>query len=305
LTTLINSRALDGSAFTLCEIVPLLVQPAFRRFVIERAALPDSLKGYWQWYDGLSDRERAQSIGPLINKVEAFTSRTAIRLLLGQSAGIDLRDVFRERRALLVSLAKGALGSETANLLGSLLVSCLWNVTLERVHVPAEKRSPVFAHIDEAQDLVRLPLAMADMLAQARGLKLGITLANQYVAQLPESVRAAVLGTVRTQIAFGLEWEDARLLERRFAPLTVDDLRGLDAFEIAMRPCVGGITLSPVTGTTLPPGPVTRDGAALAETSRKRYGAPRTSVEAALRARLETGRTAGTRFGREQPGDRA
>ena len=69
--------------------------------------------------------------------------------------------------------------------------------------------------------------SLPDLLSQARGLGIGAVLANQYLAQLPESVRAAVLGTARSQVAFQVEYDDARLLERRFEPsLAADDLMG-------------------------------------------------------------------------------
>lgn len=287
LTTLVNTRGADGSAMTICEIVPLLTSPAFRRFVTAQPGLPPHLKEYWQRFNSLSENEIAQYIGPVLNKVEAFTHRIPIRLMLGQSEGINFEDIFRHGKVVLVNLAKGDLGTETGNLLGALVISELWKATLARVQVPMEKRRPCFAYIDEAQDIVRLPLPIADMLAQARGFKLGLTLANQYLAQLSEAVRAAVLGTVRTQIAFAVEYEDAKLLEKRFAPLNADDLSGLQAFELAMRPCVGAQTLAPVTGVSLPLEEAITNGVAVAEASRSRYGLPRADVEAALGARIE------------------
>ena len=304
LGTLVSVRAHDGSAFTLHEIVPLLTQPAFRRVVVNDSRLPDSLRAFWQWYEALSDGERAQAIGPVLNKVEAFVSRTPIRLMLGQSEGFDLGEVFRERKGLLVSLAKGVLGTETANLLGSLLVSALWQTTLAQVRVTSERRRPVFAYIDEAQDIVRLPLAIADMLAQARGLKLGLTLANQYLAQLPQAVQAAFLGTVRTQVTFAVEHEDATVLARRFAPLTVDDLKGLGAYEIAARPSVDGATLAPVTGITLPLDDASNNPAELARVSRERYGVLRAEVETSIKARITPPGASGssTGFGRRTRG---
>src|SRR5207248_1896305 len=107
---------------------------------------------------------------------------------------------------------------------------------LGRVNTPAEARRPVFGYIDEAQTLVKLPVPLAEMLAQARGFKFGLTLANQYVAQLPETVRAAVLGTVRTQLTFAPQHDDARLLAPHFGPLPAEELRGLAAYEFALRP---------------------------------------------------------------------
>jgi hypothetical protein len=147
----------------------------------------------------------------------------------------------------------------------------------------------VFLYVDEFQDVLKLPLDIADMLAQARGLGVGLVLAHQHLGQLPDAVKTAVLGTARTQLAFQLDYEDARALERRFTPLTAADLMGLEAFEIAMRPSIGGATLAPVTGRTLELPEAVRDGAALAEDSRARHGKPRTDVEAALQVRLSPG----------------
>lgn len=300
LSTLVHTRGADGSAMTLCELLPLLTQPAFRRFVVGQPTMPTTLRPFWEWFDQISDGERLQAIGPVSNKVEAFTGRTPIRLMLGQSIGLDLATIFRERSVVLVSLAKGTLGSETANLMGSLLVSSLWQVTMARVRVPAERRHPVFAYIDEAADIMRLPIALSDMLAQARGLGLGIVAATQLIDQVPNSVKAAMLGTVRTQLTFAVEYDDAVVLARRFAPLSVDDLTNLGPHEIAIRACLNGVTVAPATGTTLPLDAPVRDADALAAESRRRYGRPRGEVETALENRLNVPSARGSgRFGRE------
>ncbi|MBZ5735126.1 hypothetical protein K8Z61_11520 [Nocardioides sp. TRM66260-LWL] len=301
LSTLTLARAPGDEQYTLVELSPLLTNAAFRRDLLSRATLPADLALFWQRYDAMSDGERAQVIGPTLNKLDAFTSRTAIRLMLGQSDGIDITDIFTERRTILLALDKGQLGAETTSLLGALSVAALWQATLTRAAVPADQRRPAFAVIDEAQDIVRLPLAIADMLAQARGYGLGITLANQYVAQLSDAVRTAILGTVRTQLAFAVDYDDARILERRFSPLTKDDLQGLQAFEVAIRPSVGGQTLMPVTGTTLPLPAAITDPRRLATEAAARYGMARSDIEAAMSARSARDRWSrpGRSFGRE------
>ncbi|MBV9380130.1 MAG: hypothetical protein JO242_05605, partial [Streptosporangiaceae bacterium] len=303
LNTLTLGRTPDGAQYTLAELSPLLTDPGFRRDVIARSELTQDLGFFWQRYAAMSEGERAQVIGPSLNKLDAFTSRTPIRLLLGQSQGIDLTSIFTERRVVLLSLDKGQLGSETTALLGALSVASLWQATLRRAAVPANQRRPAFAVIDEAQDIVRLPLGMADMLAQARGYGLGITLAHQYVAQLPEAVRRAILGTVRTQVSFALDYDDAQLLERRFAPLTRDDLMGLAAHEIAVRPSVNGQTLPPVTGTTLPLPEPSTDPDLVAARAADRYGVDRGMVETAMAARRRgAGPAPADGFGREPRG---
>jgi hypothetical protein len=213
-----------------------------------------------------------------------------------------LSEVFARRRIVLVSLAKGRLGSDTAALLGSLIVAGFWQATLARIDIPADMRHPVMAYLDEFQDVLRLPLDLADMVAQARGLGLGLTLAHQYLGQLSDPIKTALLGTTRTQIVFQLQPTDAKFVSSHFAPLAPDDLTGLAAYEIAMRPCVDGATLGPVTGRTLPLMPPSGDGAALARASRERFGVPRAQVEAALRERLSGGPD-DVGFGRDPGGD--
>lgn len=171
--TLMNTRAPGGSAFTLVELEPLLLDPSFRRFVLAQSTVPNAVRPFWTRYEAMSDAERAQVIAPSLNKLNALTTASSTRLLLGQSDGIDLGAVFRERKTLLVSLAKGAVGVETAQLLGALLVASLWQATLARVATLASQRRPVFMYLDEFQDVLKLPLDIADMLAQARGPGVG------------------------------------------------------------------------------------------------------------------------------------
>ncbi|GHG55020.1 hypothetical protein GCM10018980_40160 [Streptomyces capoamus] len=259
--------------------------------------MPDSVRPFWYAYEQMSDNERTNVIGPSLNKLRQFLTRTPLRLMLGQSDGIDVADVFTKRRILLVQLSKGTLGTETAQLLGALLVASLWQATLSRAGIPAEHRRPAYLYLDEFQDVLKLPLDVADMLAQARGLGVGVVLANQHLGQLPESVKTAVLGTVRSSVVFQLDYDDAQTLSKRFAPLTADDLMGFDAYEVALRLSVGGRVLSPVTGTTLPL-PAERVGVDIASLSRERYGTPRAVVEAAFKTRTgtnEDGRQLGRR----------
>jgi hypothetical protein len=304
LLTLTSTRARDGSAFTLCELPELLVNRQFRAFVTGQPSIQGALSSFWQWYEGLSEAHRAEVIGPVLNKLRAFVLKTPLRLLLGQSEGLDLSEVFTRRRIVLVPLSKGTLGSETAQLIGSLLVASLWQVTLQRVQVAPERRRPAWLYADEFQETVRLPIDLADMLAQARGLGLGLILAHQHLGQLPEAVKTAVLSTARTQVLFQLDYDDARAMEKRFAPLSHQDLMGLGQYEIALRPCVGGRTASPVTGTTLPLSEPIADADALAKAARERCGVPRAEVEAVLAARVQ-GAAAERGYGRRPRGEQA
>src|SRR5581483_11720943 len=123
--TLATTRAQNGSAFTLTELPDLLLDDDFRAMVTSQA-LPRSVRQFWDAYENLGHTERAQVIGPSLNKIRAFTTRTALRLILGQSTGLDLGEVFRKGKILLVPLSEGIIGPDAAHLLGSLLVSSIW-----------------------------------------------------------------------------------------------------------------------------------------------------------------------------------
>jgi hypothetical protein len=284
LLTLTMTHAPDGQHFTICELAELLTNTGFRRFVITQPLTP-TLDSFWSWYETLSDTHRLQVISPALNKLRAFTLYTPLRLILGQSVGIDLTEAIQKNRIVLVPLKTGLLGAETAALIGSLVMATVWQATLARAGLPKDQRHPVWMYLDEFQNIVRLPIDLADMLAQARGFGLGLTLAHQYLGQLSPEIKAAVLGTTRSQLIFQVESHDATELAPRFAPLTREDLMSLGAHEIALRPCVGGITLAPVTGTTYPLPPPTTNPATLTQASLNRYGLPTTEIDKQITAR--------------------
>jgi hypothetical protein len=77
---------------------------------------------------------------------------------------------------------------------------------------------------------------MEDMLAEARGYRLSLTLAHQNLAQLPRDLREGISANARSKVVFNASPEDARDLERHTAPLLgAYDLSHLGAFQAAAR----------------------------------------------------------------------
>jgi hypothetical protein len=281
---------------TLTEVPLLLTDPGFRRRLVGRIDDPVALGPFWAWFEGLSEGERAAAIGPVMNKLRAFLLSRRLRNVLGQaSPRLELDRALAERRILLVPLSKGLLGDEAAALIGSLVLTRLWQAVQRRAGVAAAERPVTFAYIDEFQDYLRLPLDMADALAQARGLGLGLTLAHQHLGQLTPSVRDAVLANARSRLIFQLSASDAHTLARELAPyLTAADLGGLGPFEVVASLHTGNHVAPPATGVTLPPPPVTGQADAAREASRLHYGIDRGKVETAIRRRHEGGRGRGS-----------
>lgn len=263
--------------------LPLLLTDAgFRRRVLSKVDDPIGLAPFWNAYEGWSEPERLAAISPVMNKLRPLLLRPELRAMLGQSRGFDLRRIFTERKIVLVNLSKGLLGPETAALLGSLVISQLWQAILGRSAIAPEKRHPVFVYVDEFQDYMHLPLDFADALAQARGLGVGFTLAHQYLHQLDPAMRSALLANAQSRIAFRLPGEDARVLAAD-GLLAAEDFQSLGAFECYLQAMVGGTVQPWCSALTLPPSEPISDPARVREASRQNYGADRAQVEAELR----------------------
>ena len=267
----------------------LLTNPGFRRSITQTAVRDDpvALGSFWAWYEQLSDAERAAVIAPVMNKLRAFLLRPSMRAVVGQVRPcFTLRQVFTERKILLVPLSKGTVGPEAAALLGSLVVADLWQATLERTTVPEAKRHPVHVIIDEVQDYLRLPTDLADALAQARGLGVGFTLAHQYLDQLPQGMRSAVLGNARSRVCCHLPPSDAAAMAKGHPELTPDDFTALGAFQVyaSLQGNAAGQQRGDryVSGRTQPLPPNAASPEALRRLSRERYGRPLGDIEAEL-----------------------
>ncbi len=112
---------------------------------------------------------------------------------------------------------KKGIGEQAANLLGSLLVSHMQLVAMERRTLPPSRRVPFFVHIDEFRTFSSE--AFASLLSEARKFATHFCLANRYTDQLSNAVRAAVIGNAGTLIVFRVGSRDAEPLTPEFRPM--------------------------------------------------------------------------------------
>jgi hypothetical protein len=275
---------------TLCEVPLLLLQPEVRRTFINLLDDPVGLEPFWREFGAMSEAQRVQVVAPLLNKLRTFLLRRTVRNMLGQSrSSIDMAEVLDKQYILLISLAKGLLGEETSQLLGSFLVARIWQTATARAGRPEGRRADFNLYVDEFQNYLHLPQNLEDVLAESRGYRLGLVLANQHLGQLSASTQEALASNARSRIVFQCGQDDARYLAREFGPqLGEHELRNLQRFQIAARLCVNGRSEPPITAITRSarPGFGPEHAARLMQRSLERWGRARSVVEAEIRARL-------------------
>ncbi len=275
---------IPGSSFA--ELSWLLTDPTYRQRIVGQIDDPLSLQPFWAWFNQLSDGERSQACGPVLNKLRAVSSRPRLRRVLGQGDSlVDFDAVLAERKVVIVQLAAGLLGEEAAALLGSFVLSKLWQAIQRRVRFAEADRTPAFCYLDEFQ-MMSLASPLPDVLALSRSANVSFHLANQHLAQLARETQAAVLANCRSHVVFQLSAADARTLAPTFAPhLAAQDLQGLGPYEVALSLAAGGSVAPPVTGRTRPAPAPLGHAALLRERSRHLYGRPAAEIDAQLRDR--------------------
>jgi hypothetical protein len=267
---------------TLSALPLLLTDAGFRRRVVPGVSDPIGLGPFWTAYEAWSEAERAVAIAPVMNKLRPLLLRPEMRAIVGQTRrSFDLRRVFTERKILLVNLSKGLLGPETSSLLGSLVVSQLWQAILGRSAIDLDRRHPVFVYVDEFQDYMHLPLDFADALTQARGLGVGFVAAHQYMHQLDPAMRSAVLANAQSRVTFRLPGEDARVIAADSA-LAPEDFQGLGAFQCYVQLVAKAAVQPWCSASTVLPGKPISDPAVIRAASRSAYGVDRAEIEADL-----------------------
>jgi hypothetical protein len=232
-------------------------------------------KRFWTGeYPQYDDRYRAEAAGPILNKVGQLAASPALRVIIGQHAPkFDLAHAMENRGILIANLAKGRVGEQAANLLGSLLVSHLQLVAMARSEQAPEKRVPFFAHIDEFQSFGTD--AFASLLSEARKFAAHFCLANQFLEQIDASVRAAVLGNAGALLVFRVSGYDAELLASEFDPLPPSELVDQAPYTAWLRRGIGHEHVDLLPRLYAPRGRLDL----IRSQSRRNFGRPRTTIE--------------------------
>ena len=244
---------LDQPQATLTDILWLLDDKDFRRTAAARVYNPQ-VRDFWlREYEKYPSHFRAEAIAPIQNKVGAFLADPVLnRILTQRKSDLDLRRVMDEEKILLVNLAKGKIGEDSAALFGALLVTSMGLSALSRSELSETDRKDFFIYLDEFQSFTTLSLT--SMLSELRKYHVGLILAHQHLSQLDPQVKDAILGNTGTIISFRLGLVDAEVLFKEFHPVfEADDLINLPNYHIYLKLMIDGVVSRPFSAVTLGP----------------------------------------------------
>jgi hypothetical protein len=242
---------LEMKAATLADILRLLRDKEYRRQVVDQTS-NEQVKMFWkEEFEHYSYRYRADAVAPIQNKVGALLADPTLnRLFTAPLKPLRIRRLMDESGILLVNLARGRIGEDSAGLLGSMLVTTIGLAAFSRADIAEGARHPFFVYLDEFQNFTTA--SVATMISELRKYKVGLVLANQHLTQLSDEIREAILGNVGTLISFRVGPHDAVLLAREFGDrFSPNDLMNLPNYHIYLCLMIDGAPSRPFSATTI------------------------------------------------------
>jgi hypothetical protein len=230
---------------TLVEIPKMFTDNAFLQEKMKNVTDP-IVRNFWlkEWA-ATTGSTRSDMLGYVVSKVGRFIENEMMRNIIGQShSGFNLSDIMDGKKIFLANLSKGLTGEVNSSLLGLILVSKMQMAAMRRARMKEGDRQDFYLYIDEFQNFTTD--SIATILSEARKYKLNLIVAHQYMPQLKQEIRDAVLGNVGTIGSFRIGAEDAENLEKQFEPgFSRFDLVNLDNLNLIIKMMINGKTSTP------------------------------------------------------------
>ena len=215
----------DPAGATFIDIPQCFTDPEFvkskLKYVTDKAV-------YDYWTKEFPASQKSNDAGEVItwfaSKWGPFIANTIMKNTLGQvKSGFNIREIMDNKKIFLVNLSKGRLGDINANLLGMIFVMKFQQAAMSRQDIPEDQRQDFCLYVDEFQNFATD--SFESILSEARKYRLNLIVANQFMTQLTEKIREALLGNVGTIICGRIGVTDAELMVKAFTPtFTAEDL---------------------------------------------------------------------------------
>lgn len=281
---------LDSPNTTVLSILKMLTDKNYRQTIVARIK-DNVVKNFWvSEFAGWSEKFDAEAITPLLNKVGQFVATNMIRNIIGQPENkVNIREIMDGEKILLMKVSKGLLGEENSGLMGSMIITKLYQAAMSRADMPEEQRKDFYFYVDEFQNFATD--TFAEILSEARKYRLNLTIAHQYMGQLSDVVQKTVFGNVGSIMSFRVGADDAKVLADEYNPIFSErDIINLGVREFYCKMSIDGEIREAFSARTISVPPVEKDFVAeIVANSRKEYCKPRKEVEEILNKWDESG----------------
>jgi hypothetical protein len=280
---------LDRPTTTMLDITRMLTDKKFRAETLSYCQDTVVLNFWKVEFASWNDKFVSEAIAPVLNKVGAFTANPIIRNIIGQPhSTFNIRQIMDEGKILIVNLSKGLIGEDNAAILGAFMVTKIQLASMSRSDIErVEDRRPFYLYVDEFQNFATD--SFATILSEARKYGLNLTVANQYISQMNETVRDAVFGNVGTMISFRVSADDAPILAKQFEPqFEPTDLLQMHNRHFIINMVINGEKAPAFTATTLTlPLPQIDNTGRIIENTRRFYSRSRAEIEQEIAATIQ------------------
>lgn len=264
---------LEVPGATLADALPLLAQPKFRQRYIKHVK-DEVLLGFWtNEFDKMTDKLRVEAISPIQNKIGQFVTSKMIRNIINTpKSTVNLEEIMNSGKILIMNLSQGKMGEDNAALLGAMMITQIQLAAMNRSFQKEEERKDFFLYVDEFQNFATS--SFIKILSEARKYRLALTLTNQYIGQLDESIINAIFGNVGTLISFVVGASDADYLTKEMSELySQNDLVTLGKYQVVMKMSIDEMTSLPFPAKTLPLPSLKNDNSEkIIRLSKEKYG---------------------------------
>ena len=271
---------------TLVEIPKIFTDEEFMKEKVAKVSDP-MVRNFWEkeWQQTVGE-DKSKMLGYVVSKVGRFVENEMMRNIIGQQhSSFNLSEIMDQKKIFLVNLTKGLTGEMNSSLLGLILVSKLQMAAMKRVSIPQNERKDFYLYIDEFQNFTTE--SIATILSEARKYRLNLILANQFMPQLKDEIRDAVIGNVGTIMAYRVGEDDAEFLENKFSPeFSSFDLSNISNYHYITKMIVDGNLTSPFKVKA----PYPQEGnkgqvKSIKKLSKQKYGRPKKRVEQRMKDR--------------------
>ena len=274
---------------TMLDITRMLTDKKFRDDVVNHVTDTVVLQFWRVEFASWTDKYMTEAVAPILNKVGAFVANPTIRNIIGQpKSSFNIRQIMDEGKTLIVNLSKGLIGEDNASILGSFLVTKIQLAAMSRSDIPnVEDRRPFYLYVDEFQNFATDSFAV--ILSEARKYGLNLTVANQYISQMSETVRDAVFGNVGTMISMRVSPEDAPVLAQQFSPnFEASDILQMNNRHFISCMMIQGEKMPAFSGITLKLPPEPQDHLnEIIQHSRQVYSKPVSEIQAMINSQIQ------------------